>query len=123
VIFMALVIVLPVLGLPLFWILPLRQALPLYVLFLGAFTGTMWIMHRTMHYPKATGPEPLIGEEGEVVSETGGGYGPPYMVRVRGELWSAESRDALRVGDAVVVISVVGNCVRVKRGDAGRAGP
>lgn len=120
---MVLVIVLPALGLPLFWILPPEQALPIYALFVGAFAATMWIMHRTMHYPKATGPEPLIGEAAEVVSETREGYGAPYMVRVRGELWSAESRDALRVGETVVVVSVVGNCVWVERGDAGCAGP
>ena len=48
---------------------------------------------------KKIGGEAIVGEEGEVVSFSGGkGY-----ARVRGEIWKIKSQDTLREGDEIVV--------------------
>ncbi|MGE5247813.1 MAG: NfeD family protein [Verrucomicrobiota bacterium] len=113
-ILMLLVMFLPLIGAPVFWILPLAEALPTYALFLLLFTGTMWVMHGAMKRPKMIGAEALIGKTAEVMSRSSLGYGPPYLVRVPGELWSAECEDPLHEGEAVVIRSVHGNTLVVE---------
>lgn len=114
-IFMPFVMLSPVIGLPLFWIFPFREAFPIYLVLVLLFAGMMWLMHRTMHYPRLTGSEPLLGKTAEVVSRTSLGYVPPYMIRILGELWSADSEDSLQPGETVRIVSVRGNSVLVKR--------
>jgi len=116
-ILMPLVMLLPVIGLPVFWVFPFGQALPIYLFFVSLFAGMMWVMHRTMHYPRMTGAESLTGKTAEVVSRTSLGYGPPYIVRILGELWSADSKETLHIGEKVTVICVKGNSVLVKHGN------
>jgi membrane protein implicated in regulation of membrane protease activity len=114
-ILMLLVMFLPLIGLPVFWILPFGQALAAYLFFVALFAGTMWLMRGAMMRPRMTGPESLIGEKAVVIGESSMGYGPPYMVRVLGELWSADCKETVRPGDAVVVLAVRGNSVIVER--------
>jgi membrane protein implicated in regulation of membrane protease activity len=116
-ILMPLVMLLPFIGLPVFWVFPFGQALPIYLFFVSLFAGMMWVMHRTMKYPRMTGAESLAGKTAEVVSRTRLGYGPPYMVRILGELWSADSKETLHIGEKVTVICVQGNSVLVKHGN------
>ncbi|MEJ2738407.1 MAG: NfeD family protein [Dehalococcoidia bacterium] len=47
----------------------------------------------------------LIGKEAKVVTKLGPMNEPQYMVKVRGELWSANSTDDLKAGDRVKVLS------------------
>lgn len=114
-ILMLLVMLLPIIGLPMFWILPFGKAFPIYLLFVSLFAGMMRVMRRTMKYPRMTGPESLIGKTAEVVSKTDQGYGPPYMIRLLGEFWSADSEDILHIGEMVIIVSVQGNRVLVGR--------
>jgi len=114
-ILMLLVMFLPIIGLPVFWILPFGQALPIYLFFLLLFAGMMWVMRGAMKRPGMAGPECLIGKTAEVVSRSSMEYGPPFMVRVFGELWSARCDDTLQLGDAVLIVSVQGNSVFVER--------
>lgn len=114
-ILMPFVMLLPVIGLPIFWVLPFAEALSTYLFLVFLFAGMMWLMHRTMKYPPLTGAEPLLGKTAEVVSKTSLGYVPPYMIRILGELWSADSEDSLQLGDTVMIVSVQGNSVLVKR--------
>lgn len=114
-ILMPLVMLLPVIGLPVFWILPFGEALPTYLFLVSFFAGMMWVMRRTMKYPRMTGSEPMMGKTAEVVSRTSLGYGPSYMVRVLGELWSADSEEILQIGETVRIVSVQGNRLFVKR--------
>ena len=116
-ILMPLVMLLPVIVLPVFWVFPFGEALPIYLFSVSLFAGMMWVMHRTMKYPRMTGAESLAGKTAEVVSRTSLGYGPPYMVRILGELWSADSKDPLQIGEKVTVIRVQGNSVLVKHGN------
>lgn len=114
-ILMPFVMLSPVIGLPIFWILPFGDAFPIYLFLVSLFAGMMWVMHRTMHYPRLTGSDPLLGKTAEVVSRTSLGYVPPYMIRILGELWSADSEDCLQPGETVRIVSVHGNSVLVKR--------
>lgn len=114
-IFMPFVMLLPIIGLPVFWIMSFGEALPLYLLLASLFAGMMWVMHRTMKYPPMTGAESLLGKTAEVVSKTSLGYAPPYMIRILGELWSAYSEDLLQIGETVKIVSVQGNSVLVQR--------
>ena len=51
------------------------------------------------------GAEGFIGKEARVVSELGRMNEAQYLVKVRGELWSANSIDDLKPGDKVKVLS------------------
>lgn len=114
-ILMLLVMLLPIAGVPVFWFLPLGQVLPIYLFFLLLFAGMMWVMRGAMKRPRMTGPECLIGKTAEVVSRSSMEYGPPFIVRVFGELWSARCDEPLQPGDAVIIVSVQGNSVFVER--------
>jgi membrane protein implicated in regulation of membrane protease activity len=104
----------PVIGAPVFWILPFTQALTIYLFLLALFAGTMWVMRDAMHRPPMTGAQSLVGRTAMVVSRSTLEYGSPYMVRVLGELWSADCRDSLHPGDAVIIVSVHGNRMEVE---------
>ncbi len=71
-------------------------------------------MHDAMRRPPMTGASSLIGRTAEVVSRSTQECGPPYVVRVLGELWSADCRDRLHSGDAVIILSVHGNSMQVE---------
>jgi membrane protein implicated in regulation of membrane protease activity len=114
-ILMLLVMLSPLIGMPVFWFLPLTQALPIYLFLFALFAGTMWVMRDAMKRPPMTGAEYLIGKTAKVVSRSTLGYGPPYIVRVLGELWSAHCLDSLHSGDAVIIVSVQGNSMQVER--------
>jgi membrane protein implicated in regulation of membrane protease activity len=51
------------------------------------------------------GVEGFIGEEARVISKLGLLNDAQYMVKVRGELWSANSIDDLKPGDKVKILS------------------
>jgi membrane protein implicated in regulation of membrane protease activity len=104
----------PVIGIPVFWILPFTKALTVYFFLLVLFTGTMWAMHDAMKRPPMTGAESLVGQTASVLSRSTLAYGPPYVVGVFGELWSAYCRDSLHPGDTVIIVSVHGNSVEVE---------
>ncbi len=61
-----------------------------------------------MKKPVTTGAEGLLGIIAEVVSKSGTlGY-TKYMVRARGELWTASSAVSLQPGEMVSVMAVDG---------------
>ena len=51
------------------------------------------------------GAEGFIGKEARVVSKLGNMHDAQYLVKIRGELWSANSADALKPGDKVKILS------------------
>jgi membrane protein implicated in regulation of membrane protease activity len=69
-IIMFIVMFLPVLALPLFWALPLVQAVPVYIVCLLLSGWMFWIMRDNMKRPVRTGIESLIGKEAEVISRS-----------------------------------------------------
>jgi membrane protein implicated in regulation of membrane protease activity len=64
-------------------------------------------------YRVQTGSEAMVGQDAEVV-EAGDPYG---RVRIRGELWSAQGAEPLRVGERVKVTAVHGLTLEVAPSD------
>jgi membrane-bound serine protease (ClpP class) len=103
---MMVVMLFPVLGLPLFAWLPLREALPAYAAGLAASAALHAAMRRAMRLPVRTGREGLIGRGAVVLSWAArGGW-----VRCGPERWRAVSRggEALRPAERVRVVGVDG---------------
>jgi len=93
-----LVLLLPVIALPLFWLLPLSVAGPLY----GAAAALAGVVYYyawdTGRRPVRIGRECMQGALGEVLTTK-----PSLRVRVYGEIWQARCADDLSPGDTVRV--------------------
>jgi membrane-bound serine protease (ClpP class) len=72
--------------------------------------GVVGFAIRARHRPVLTGAEEMIGAVGEVVHWQGG----QGRVRVRGEVWAAESTAMLAVGQKVRVVSRTGLILAVE---------
>ena len=106
-----LILLLPLLALPLFWLVPMSIAVPVYAAVLLLSGGIYFLAIRAMRQPVQTGVEALIHSTGEVL----GKEGSLFRVRVRSEVWNAESTDNLRPGDYVEVVAVEGLRLKVRR--------
>jgi membrane protein implicated in regulation of membrane protease activity len=67
---------------------------------------------RTTEGAKDFSPISVVGKEGRVILVEG----DKVVVRVEGEDWLAEGEGEFKVGDKVVVLEVLGNKIRIKRG-------
>ena len=106
---------LPVLELPLFWLVPWYVSVPVYVLSLPL---TFWIyrlMRHTRKRPVTTGWESLIGREVEILPTHKKGPAHVYTVRTEGELWDAWSGEELQPGEEVIVTACRGNRLIVRK--------
>lgn len=107
-----LVLALPVLALPVFWILPLSVALSVYAVIAGASLVLYGYTWKAMKRPRMNGAEGMLGSEGIVVSAGERGL----TLRLYGELWSARARGgSLATGDKARVVAVEGLTLRVER--------
>jgi membrane protein implicated in regulation of membrane protease activity len=106
-----LILLLPVLALPLFWLAPLSIAVPAYAAVLILSGGIYFLAVRAMHRPVQIGVEALLHSRGEVLAKADG----LFRVRVHSEVWNAESKDDLDPGDSVEVIAVDDLRLRVRR--------
>jgi membrane protein implicated in regulation of membrane protease activity len=110
-----LILLTPILALPVFWLVPLNLAIPIYVI-IGLIAGFLyWLIAKSMGRRPETGSESLIGAAGEVVSKLGPGGHAKYLIRSQGELWSANSPDLLQTGEKVSVEAVDGIRILVRR--------
>jgi membrane protein implicated in regulation of membrane protease activity len=110
-----LIILLPIIGIIVFWLLPLGQAIPVYLVIL-VMSGLMyWAIIRAMRKRHENGAESLVGNKASVVSRLSPQEEAQYIVRVRGELWSANSDDDLKPGETVKILSVDGLTLQVSR--------
>ncbi len=119
---MIILMLLPVLAIPVFWLMSLGQALAVYLVCCLASGMTYWIMHTNMKRPVRTGKESLVGMEARVVSKSAPDVLAPYQVRIQGEIWSASSQDSLEVGDTAVVSAVEGNKLVIRLRERTRGG-
>lgn len=93
-------LLLPILALPLFWLLPWGEASMLYAavcVLSAAFYGLIW---RTLHRPATTGIEGMIGGVGTVF-QCGDGK---TKVSYRGEIWDAVCNEAMSLGERVEIV-------------------
>lgn len=98
-----LLLALPLLALPLFWIFPLSVALPAYGAVASLSAVIYWYVIQAMNRPIQTGAEGMAGEIGEVIETSEG----DLRVRVHNEIWHAVSPGiALHKGDYVEVAGV-----------------
>ena len=112
-----LILLMPLFGLPLFWLLPLGYALPINVVIWLTSAFLYWLITRAMKRPLQDGFQSLIGTEAEVVSRLAPDHSAQYLVRAQGELWSAYSTDTLQPGEQVSIMAVKGIGVVVERVD------
>ncbi len=72
----------------------------------------IYLISRVIREKPMTGPEGMIGEEGEVFADFVDGKGKVF---VHGELWNAVSTQDLKRGETVVVTGIKGMTLQVKR--------
>jgi membrane protein implicated in regulation of membrane protease activity len=109
------VLLLPLVGLPLFWLLPLGYALPINIATWLATPFLYRVIRRAMIRPVEDGFQSLTGTEAEVVSRLAPQHSAQYLVRSRGELWSAYSTDTFQPGEPVNIVAVKGVGVVIER--------
>lgn len=114
-ILMFILMVLPIIVIPVFWLLPLGHAIPLYLVSVLLSASMFWLMHRNHKIPVTTGSEGLIDRDAEVISKSTLGVRTVYFVRTRGELWIARCDDIVEVGEIVRIVAIGGNTLTVKR--------
>ncbi len=110
-----LILFMPVLALPVFWLMPLSLALPIYMIIASLTALLYWLIAKAMGRQPETGSESLIGTTAEVVSQFGPAGHAQYLVRSHGELWTANSPDAITTGETVSVTAVNGIRLVVRR--------
>ncbi len=108
-------LLLPLIGIVVFFLLPLPVAVPVYLAMLVISGLLYWALVRAMRKRPKYGIESLIGAEARVVSRQGPHDEAQYLVRVRGELWNANSADTLNPDDMVKVLSVSGLTLTVTK--------
>jgi membrane protein implicated in regulation of membrane protease activity len=91
--------VLPLVGLVLFWLLPLEQAILFYSLILIASGFLLWLMWNDFWRPVRTGVEGMIGQKAEVIQNDR----DTTKVFFKGEIWDAVSQEKLSVGQHVEI--------------------
>lgn len=114
-----LILLLPVVSLPVFWLLPPAQSIPLYAGVLGLSLWVYGYLLKAMHRPVQTGAEALVGREGVVVERDGG----KILVRVASETWVGHSRHPVAVGDRVRVVARDGLHLVLEAAATGGGGP
>ena len=108
-----LILLLPLFGIIVFWLLPLNIAVPVYM-FIIIISGLMyWAIIRAIR--KIPRSPSFIGDKARVVSKLDTKDMAQYMVEVHGELWEAISPDVLNVGDTVTITNVKGIILTVQR--------
>ncbi|MDA8107950.1 MAG: hypothetical protein M0015_04880 [Betaproteobacteria bacterium] len=95
-----LVLLLPLLALPVFWLLPPAVAVPLYAVALAIALATYVLALKTMRLPRLNGADGLIGRVGRVVRVDRRGV----TLQVGGEYWGAETGGAaFELGEQALV--------------------
>ena len=107
-----LVLLLPLITLPMFWLMPLPEASTAYALIMSLSVWVYFRLVQTMHQPVATGQEALLHAKGEVLR---GEEGQRVLVRIASEIWQARSEESLRPGDPIEVTDIIGLQLFVKR--------
>ncbi|HSD53997.1 MAG TPA: NfeD family protein [Burkholderiales bacterium] len=105
-------LLLPVVALPVWWLLPLGEAAAVYAVVLVATAVMFGLAVKAMRAPVITGAAPLRGATGTVRRAEG----RRGAVWVASELWSATSADGpLAVGDEIEVVGIDGLTLQVRK--------
>lgn len=102
-----LIFLIPLIGIPLFWILPVEYSLSINIL-LWIITGLVVCkIVRAMMMPAKDGFKSLIGTEATVISSGSQDYGR-CLVKAGHELWTVRSTETLHSGERVKVTAADG---------------
>jgi len=100
-----LVLLLPLLALPLFWVVPIQTALPLYLGVLGISLFLYFKIVKAMMIPVRTGQEGMLGKTAVVIED----INPEGKIEYAGEIWDAQSKESpLLKGEHVKVTRIRG---------------
>jgi membrane protein implicated in regulation of membrane protease activity len=114
-----LILFLPIIALPMLWLLPLGIGVPLYGLVLIVAVGAFTMVLRAMRRPVTAGPEALI----HALAEDRSVDRDRAHVWVQGEQWAATCAEGvLVVGDKVEVIGRDGLTLQVRPHSARQVG-
>lgn len=96
---------LPLLALPVFWLLPFTAALPVYVTASAVSLVVYVCAMKAMRTPRMNGAEALIGATGRIV-----GLGNRIAtLQLHGELWSVDAPGGqFAIGDEAIVTGIDG---------------
>ncbi len=104
-----LVLLMPIVGLAVFFVLPLPEALVAYLVIAAATALLYGAIIRAMRRTVVTGREALLGAHGTVKRVGPGGL----LLHLRGELWTAQAVGftvgSPQPGEDVVITEIVGN--------------
>ena len=103
-----LILFLPLIGIVVFWLMPLNIAAPSYAGIVLVSGLMYWAILRAMKKIPTTGVSGLVGAKARVVSEIHSSDEAKYLVEIDGELWSADSPDVLKPGEEVRITGVEG---------------
>jgi membrane protein implicated in regulation of membrane protease activity len=106
-----LILLMPVLGIIVFWIWPLSIAVPVYTIILITSAITYFSLLKALHRPVTTGREGLIGKTGEIIDI----QEDEIHAMLHGEIWSVKTNSALNIGDQVTVTGMNGLKLKVKK--------
>jgi membrane-bound ClpP family serine protease len=102
---------LPILGLPLFWVLDFSVALPVYMAILALSGVVMWLTVQSLRKPASSGMEGMRGDVAEVVEA----LRPRGTVRYHNAFWCAEAREPVGGGETVRIIGNKRLCLLVEK--------
>ena len=97
-----LILALPVLGLAVFFVLPLPAALPLYAVVAVASALMYTAILRALRQPPVTGLESMVGAPAHVIES----LVPEGVIRYMGELWRAAADEPIERGTRVWIAQV-----------------
>jgi membrane-bound serine protease (ClpP class) len=101
----------PILGLPLFWILDFSIALPLYLGILALSGVVMVLTMQSIRKPPSSGIEGMRGDMAEVVEA----LHPQGKVCYHNHFWYAKAREPIDVGERVRIVGNEGLCLLVTK--------
>jgi len=108
-------LLLPFLALPVFWLWPASIALPVYGVAALVSGLLYWYLLKSARMPKLNGAEAMLGARGRVVDRQERGV----ALFLHGELWQADADgEALAVGDEAVVVGIKGLRLQVRKATA-----
>jgi membrane protein implicated in regulation of membrane protease activity len=106
-----LLLLMPIIGLVVFWIWPLSIAIPVYLVILILSTAIYVIALKSMRKPVVTGSEGLIGKAAEILDMSN----HKGHVRIENEIWDAYTDEPLQKGDEARVIEIQGMTLKIAR--------
>lgn len=92
----------PVLALPVFWLLPISLALPIYLGVVALTALITWPVIGPLRRSPVTGREGMVGARGEAITA----LSPRGLVRCQGEVWEATAEEPIPGGERVWVLGI-----------------